>query len=117
LQATVLMFLPPSALLVYGALSLESGGHRAPQWLARIGDGSYSLYLVHILVLHAVYRVLRGHVGASTPWPTLVLLYVALVAGACVVAYVFRRYVEQPLSSRARKLLFAWSARLPSFGR
>ena len=67
----VLIFLPPFALLTYGAVAVEARhGFHFPLWLRRAGDISYSLYLSHILTL-SVFRNIWGrtiwrHRGRTT---------------------------------------------------
>jgi len=53
----VLIFGLPSALLLYGAVSMEfAGGRLLPRALGTIGDASYSIYLVQIFPLLALGR-------------------------------------------------------------
>jgi peptidoglycan/LPS O-acetylase OafA/YrhL len=48
----------PCALIVYGMAAQERrGALRAPNWLAALGDASYSTYLSHVLVLSALGRL------------------------------------------------------------
>jgi peptidoglycan/LPS O-acetylase OafA/YrhL len=48
----------PCALIVYGAVATEIRGARiTPDWLAALGDASYSTYLSHVLVLSALGRL------------------------------------------------------------
>jgi exopolysaccharide production protein ExoZ len=44
-----------SALLVYGVIGLEADGYRAPNWIRRIGDVSYSIYLWHLVIFGVIY--------------------------------------------------------------
>jgi len=80
----------PAAVLVGGALSVESAGG-LPRWrpLERLGDASYSLYLVHLPVTAVVAHTM----GTDRPWlfiPTA--LAVSIAAGfAC------RTFLETPL--------------------
>jgi len=94
----------PAAFLVYGLLCLEREKKlRFPPWLVRIGDASYSLYLVHWFVLPPVGRAwARSVLGQHLPGDVLVVLgIVASVAAALVV----HRYLEEPLLRSARRLL------------
>ncbi len=53
----VLVYGVPGAILLLGAVLMEREGRLSvPGWLSRIGDWSYSLYLVHMLVLLALRR-------------------------------------------------------------
>jgi exopolysaccharide production protein ExoZ len=46
-----------SALLLYALLRLEISGVRAPRFLQRLGDASYSIYLWHMIVLGVIYTI------------------------------------------------------------
>lgn len=61
----------------------------AARWLVLLGDSSYALYLIHWLPLGFV---LRGYLGAPTPWlgPTVI---VALVLASVLL----HRHFEEPL--------------------
>lgn len=82
----------PSALLLYGVLSLEKQGHiRTPQWLVAQGDASYSIYLWHFTILW----FLRTWWPIGTGWAiAYALAAFALTAG---VAYLSYRFIERPL--------------------
>jgi len=68
-----------SALLLYAVLRLEISGRKAPTWLQRIGDVSYSIYLWHLIVFGAVYAVL-----SASPSVFMLALAVLIVWGlAC----------------------------------
>ena len=91
-------FLPPAALIVYGlvAWERESVSFHPPQWLIRCGDMSYSIYLVHVLVIHAAYRYAWRflHPFGITAVFLVVTAAAALFAGAC-----FYKLVEKPFSN------------------
>jgi peptidoglycan/LPS O-acetylase OafA/YrhL len=63
--------------------------------MVRLGDASYALYLLHVIVIMAGVFVLRR----LRPVVTLPLdvAFVLLVVGAVVCALVFTRFVERPL--------------------
>jgi peptidoglycan/LPS O-acetylase OafA/YrhL len=94
----------PSALLVYGLLCLERAKRlRFPQFLVRLGDASYSLYLVHWFVLPPVGRAwAKSGLGSHAAGDVLVLLGIAASVAAALVVY---RYLEDPLIRGARRLL------------
>jgi peptidoglycan/LPS O-acetylase OafA/YrhL len=97
LIARVVLFGPPAALLVYGLLAWEEqpGGLHIPRWVIRCGDMSYSIYLVHLLVIHFAYRYL---------WPVFdhrgvrPLFMLAAAAVALASSVVFYKLVEMPFS-------------------
>ncbi len=66
-----------------------------PAWMVRLGDASYALYLLHVIVIMAGVFVLRR----LRPVITLPLdvAFILLVVGAVVCALVFTRFVERPL--------------------
>lgn len=74
-----------------------------PRWLVRIGDSSYSLYLLHPYVIQAIVVILRKAL-IDTGDVNIVTTIVAPVA--CVgVAIMMYTYVERPLDTRFRRLL------------
>ncbi|MBB2945584.1 peptidoglycan/LPS O-acetylase OafA/YrhL [Actinoplanes lutulentus] len=75
-------------LLVFGgafAAGMATRRWRTPAWLARIGVLSYSLYLVHYVLLQVVGPRLHGLPGA--------LAFLAVLFGICTLTY---RYIELP---------------------
>ena len=91
-----LVVAPPMALVLYGAVGLETLlGTRMSEWLARLGDASYSLYLSHMMVLSLVAVVaarLPLH-GAFAQTAFVIGSYASCVG----VAFVLYRFVEKPL--------------------
>lgn len=94
---------PPAALIVVGALAVEWSG-ALPRWpaLARLGDASYALYLIH-LPAQAIIAQLFPHAGALR---FLVLAVPASIASglAC------HALVEKPLIRLCR----AWPRPAPA---
>lgn len=84
----------PSALLVFGVVRMERTD-RAPGRLARaaafMGDASYSIYLVHVLVIRALGRLFESGMVAL-PGDAMVALTVlaSLAAGAVVHVWIER---------------------------
>ncbi|MGF9662365.1 acyltransferase [Arthrobacter crystallopoietes] len=83
------------AAVVYGLIGLENSGEfRFAQWLVKLGDSSYSLYLTHVLTIavfgiafEAIPKTPATHLGA------LVALLIACIIGGLV----FYHLVERPL--------------------
>ena len=78
----------PSMVLVFGgafAAGMLTRRWRTPGWLARIGVISYSLYLVHYVLLQAVGPSINGPIGAAA--------FLVALFGICELTY---RYVEVP---------------------
>jgi peptidoglycan/LPS O-acetylase OafA/YrhL len=91
----VLLFGPPSVLLVYGLVTWEhTTGRVLPRWLQKTGDASYSIYLFHYPVLFAV-TLLTLHWGHRTK-PHLVWAFLT-VGGGVAVGFVMHALVERPL--------------------
>lgn len=86
-------FAASSALIVYGLVCLEKRGLTFPRWMVTIGNGSYSIYLLHLLVLWAL-RPLAVHADGQ-------LLHFLYIVGAVTLAVIvplgFHRFVERPL--------------------
>lgn len=86
----------PAAAVVCSAVALEPWlGPTAPRWFLEIGDGSYSLYLVHGFVIPAAMEVL-AHIGTHwkgvVPVSLLAMLVLATLAGEAVY-----RLIERPM--------------------
>ena len=100
-----LLFGLPAAALV-AAVTLAPDG-RAWRWdgvMRRLGDMSYSLYLVHLLVFTVTFHALNGvfrHLRLMPP-ALYGLLLVLLSIG---VAFLSFRYVEVPVTRRLRAML------------
>nr|GID87094.1 hypothetical protein Ade03nite_60180 [Actinoplanes derwentensis] len=79
-------------LLVFGgsfALGMLLRHRRTPAWLARIGVLSYSVYLVHYLVIELARPILTSDI----PDPLLATGYLAVVLG---VSWATHRWIEVP---------------------
>lgn len=86
----------PSALLVFGVVRMART-YRAPGRLARaavfMGDASYSIYLVHALVIRALGRMFESGMVALPGDAVVALTVVASLAAGAVVHV----WVERPL--------------------
>jgi peptidoglycan/LPS O-acetylase OafA/YrhL len=91
----VLLFGPPATLLVYGLLAL--GGRSSllhlPRWAVRCGDMSYSIYLVHLLVLHFAYRY-TWRVFNHTGTRPLFMVFAGCLA--ILASVIFYKLIEKP---------------------
>lgn len=97
----------PAAAFVYGIISLERQGlmPRLPVLLL-LGNASYSLYLIHPMVLSALDQVLErtGVAAAATaplPGLGLSLVIIAITAAAGCLCYLL---VEQPLGRLSHRI-------------
>lgn len=94
----------PSALIVYGAVSLEMQGMlKPPGWLVILGDWSYALYLSHLLVLSGLVRVWVNAVPDFGPMASLAFLIVSVTLCIAVAGAGFR-LLEFPALKVTRKL-------------
>jgi exopolysaccharide production protein ExoZ len=92
----VLWFGLPALAIVAGAVSLE----RVQAWpslpfLERIGDASYSLYLLHGIVIAFVHKMVKVPILGTTL--ALLLSFVA--------AFLSYRYFERPIARALRSLV------------
>jgi len=93
----------PMALIMAGVALTVSPSETTPSGVARLlhrlGDASYSIYLVHPLVIVAMRPVLAASVAALAPLPAA-LLHLVLVAGLVVAAstVIFAAF-ERPLTA------------------
>jgi exopolysaccharide production protein ExoZ len=84
----------PAWLVVAGVVGLDLNRKmRWPAWLVRLGDASYSLYLVQPLAIMAVWQF----PGAPVPLRVAALFSLTIVGGI-----IARRYVEAPMTVRFR---------------
>jgi peptidoglycan/LPS O-acetylase OafA/YrhL len=93
----------PSALLVAGVVGIEirSGASRLVQAVGRLGDSSYSLYLLHVLLITSAADLFSAVWVGGVPRPIPVSLVLAVV---CVItSEVFHRMIEQPMLSRLNR--------------
>lgn len=94
----------PAAAILYCLVIAERRNIVFNKYLVKIGDASYSIYLLHILVLSAVGRViyvLSSRTEFSIPNYALliVLLFCVIISG--LISY---RIIERPLLKISRKL-------------
>jgi exopolysaccharide production protein ExoZ len=101
----------PAALLVAGALvfPIDKPG-RAALILARLGDASYSLYLVHPLVMQAFWLAWLTTRPALPP----ALVMFAAMAISVVVGFATFLYIERPLLAFVRRAPFPARRKRPA---
>lgn len=87
----------PSAILVLGLVSWErrSGAARVVRLAGRLGDSSYVLYLIHVLLVTLAVEVALSIPGTTSLAPA----FAAVVVGAAAVgiAHVLHLAVERPM--------------------
>lgn len=97
------LFAPPFALMLYGAAALERRrGRHFPLWLRRVGDASYSLYLIHVPALLVVGKLVS--ISIEDGVADNLLLIVAFPIAALAAAFALHAMVERPLLEGARRL-------------
>jgi exopolysaccharide production protein ExoZ len=92
----------PAALIIGGGLAIEDhGGPPGSRPLARLGDASFAVYLIHLPVQAVVAHTL----GVTNDW----LFIPAALAASIAAGLVCHAFVERPLIIAARRL--AWRPR------
>ncbi len=95
---------PAMMLVVYGCASLEAQNRLAPpQWMVRLGDASYAMYLWHGMLLGA-YTVVFAHLHIRNSFADVLFLAGALVV-VIVGSLTIYRFIEQPVTGAARVML------------
>jgi exopolysaccharide production protein ExoZ len=91
-------------LIVSGAVFLERSGRivRA-DWLISLGNASYSIYLIHELILHAASKL--AGVFASDGFFYLLAIFVIGVSLSTTIGLLLYQKVELPLNRSLRQLL------------
>ncbi len=90
--------------MVVGLVSWErSGGFVVPRILTILGSASYSIYLVHLLVIGAIWQVLLllKLDTALSAW----VAYILLVSGAAIGGVVVSNLIEKPVIADIRRRL------------
>lgn len=103
-EVRVAVFGPAAALIVYGMTRAElSGWSRVPQWLCRLGDWSFSIYLAHSVAINDVLYVCdyRRHIShnlvSHTLWGT------AIIGWSVALGWLLHRMAERPLMNVMKK--------------
>ena len=108
----------PGALVVIGAVLMERAGRlKVPNFLVKIGDWSYSLYLSHLLVLLTLTRLWNMQVfqpyipeplkWGAEGWLDNIVYIIAAIMGSLIVAWASYHLIERPslkLLRRKKKL-------------
>lgn len=99
-----------SMLAIYGLATLDRQGRsRVPRVMLVLGSASYSVYLLHILVVLILVELLKR----SRPFLDLPLeiVYLLVVCTTVAVSVVFSRLVERPLMRIGNRIFVAERAR------
>lgn len=103
----------PAYALAYGAISSiallglirqEDSGVRLSQnnWLVRLGDASYVLYLIHVPVMSVLSKAARRLSDLWGPFgpAAATLTTLVIVLACCAAAMIFHALIEKPLMHR-----------------
>lgn len=108
----VLFFAISAASIVMLALQLETNRLLvSPRWLVSLGDSSYSLYLSHVLMITAFYKLGLRNMLASQSQIVTELGFLAFIVFMLAISHLYYRYIERPVYLKFIKL------RLPFTGR
>lgn len=85
-----------AGLIILAAVETERQGKLGfPQWLTRLGDASYSLYLVHFTILSMLAKLIVA-TGFLKGLPLQVIFF-AMVVATVAVGLAMHAFVEKPL--------------------
>ena len=101
-----------STLGLFGLIRMEDAGTHPSNsnWMVKLGDASYVLYLIHVPVLSALSKLARSLAERWGPiGPTgATLTGIAIVIACCVAAMAFHILVERPIGKQLNTLLKNW---------
>jgi peptidoglycan/LPS O-acetylase OafA/YrhL len=98
--AARMIFGPASALIIIGIARGENGGaFKVPGPIAFLGSASYSIYLVHVLVIAAAARMVFA-IPAAHAYTAISILTVAI--GAIIIGCLVYAWIEAPLQKWVR---------------
>jgi len=99
----VLLFGVSSFLIVYAVVTIElSRNIKVHPLLLSLGDASYSIYLIHLPIVSAYFKILNK-AGISSPALVTVAAFVILLLVAALGIFVYN-YIEKPLIKKLNKI-------------
>jgi peptidoglycan/LPS O-acetylase OafA/YrhL len=88
---------PVAAIVAGAALAPEDLRGPTWDWLAKLGDASYALYLIHPFMLIPRLAAQRLFGVTEGPWSWWPMTYaIVLLLGSVVASLLIHRYVEKP---------------------
>jgi exopolysaccharide production protein ExoZ len=89
----------PSFCIVVGASNI---GQVKTGWLTKIGEASYSIYLIQVIAIPCFYKLSSKHfVGMNADLVAMICLAINVIIGLVV-----HRTIERPLNSAVKKWMF-----------
>jgi peptidoglycan/LPS O-acetylase OafA/YrhL len=100
----VILFGFPSFLLILSLVKMElSNKIRVKNIFLYLGDASYSIYLIHLPLIAAFYKIMaKLHISNT---PVLILLSCLLFVIVCFVGMIIYKKIEMPLINKLNKKL------------
>jgi peptidoglycan/LPS O-acetylase OafA/YrhL len=96
-----LIFCFPSALIVYGAATVEVvHGWVMPRWLQAVGDASYSIYLTHLVALEWTSLPARW---LTQSWGGHLHMLIGMTLSSVALGFLVHYAVERPLIAVGRR--------------
>jgi exopolysaccharide production protein ExoZ len=100
----IALFGVPAAMIIWGWVGLErTNATTAPRWCQALGNWSYGLYLIHVLVFVALGR-LAAPLSREGALDNMALLVVAL-STAIFAAYMIHIMFERPIQKLASSVI------------
>lgn len=89
----------PATLLVYASVNLERNERVSrPSWLLMLGDASYSLYLIHTILISQVIMRIFYYSKITSPATWLTNSIILATSFLCVIASLYAyKYLEKPI--------------------
>lgn len=99
----VFLFGTPAILLVFFGVNVEKNGFRSwPEFAVQLGNSSYCLYLLHVVLMVHVILKLQKY-GPATPGIAVALTMIVIIAAA----HILHLLVERPLQRYVSNLFVA----------
>ncbi|RQT14385.1 acyltransferase [Burkholderia contaminans] len=93
----------PACLLIVAAVALDLRGWSIGNtMLTRLGDASYSIYLLHPYVIGVANKIVGVRLDAGT-WPGMAAV-VATLAAVCACGYACHAWIERPMLAALKRL-------------
>jgi len=108
----VLFFAISAASIVMLALQLETNRlFVSPNWLVGLGDSSYTLYLSHVLMITAFYKLGLRDMLASQLQIVIELGFLTFIVFMLAVSHLYYKYIERPIYLKSINLRLPFTPR------